>query len=154
MWGTLYALFASNLSSAITYFLGRYVGKSFIDNTEIVNTREGQARSLIQRYANRLHANSFETVLMMRLVLIPFDVVNYLCGFLKVNFKSFLLGTLLGSTPATIAFVLFGSSVTNVDQLLLKGKFPGFDWRVLLFSLVIFTMSIALSRYFKQREVG
>lgn len=50
-------------------------------------------------------ANSFETVLIMRFIFLPYDLVNYLAGILRIDLKAFILATLLGSIPGTIAFV-------------------------------------------------
>ena len=96
--------------------------------------------------------NSFETVLIMRLILLPYDFVNYLCGILAIRYRAYIIASVLGSIPGTIAFVLFGASVKDIDKLLLEGEFPSLDLRVLGASVVIFFISIGLSRYFKQRE--
>jgi uncharacterized membrane protein YdjX (TVP38/TMEM64 family) len=144
VWGVVYTLVASNLSATVAYVIGRYFGNGVLDHQ--------QTGGLIQRYALRLRQRSFETVLIMRLVLLPYDFVNYLCGFLRINYRSYLVASVLGSLPGTIAFVLFGASVDNIERLLLEGKLPGLDWRVLLASFVILAISIALSRYFRRQE--
>ncbi len=144
IWGVVYTLFASNLSATVAYFIGRYFGGGLLDSQE--------SGGMIQRYAARLRQNSFETVLIMRLVLLPYDFVNYLCGFLRIRYQSYILASILGSFPGTVAFVLFGASVIDIEQLLLEGKLPGLDLRVLAFSFIIFAVSIVLSRYFKRKE--
>lgn len=144
LWGIIYTLIGSNLSATVAYMIGRYFGGGVLDNQ--------QSGGLIQRYALRLRQRSFETVLIMRLVLLPYDFVNYLCGFLRIDYGSYILASVLGSFPGTVAFVLFGASVDNIDRLLLEGKLPGLDWRVLLASFVIFALSIGLSRYFRRQE--
>ena len=44
----------------------------------------------------------------MRLVYVPYDLVNYLAGFLRIGWMPFILATALGSLPDTLSFVLFG----------------------------------------------
>ncbi|MEZ4595105.1 MAG: hypothetical protein R3D55_28775 [Chloroflexota bacterium] len=57
------------------------LGEDVLDNAEEAGT--------IQRYTRRLRENSFETVLIMRLIFLPYDLVNYLSGFLKINWRAF-----------------------------------------------------------------
>ena len=76
----------------------------------------GDDASLRHRWANRMRANSFETVLIMRLVFLPYDLVNYLAGILRLRWLPFLLATALGSLPGTVSFVLLGASLDRVDE--------------------------------------
>lgn len=57
-------------------------------------------------------SRSFEAVLTVQCVYLPFDLVNYLAGFLRVGWKRFTLATFLGSLPGIASFVLLGSSVS------------------------------------------
>jgi uncharacterized membrane protein YdjX (TVP38/TMEM64 family) len=49
-------------------------------------------------------------VLLMRLLYLPFDAVNYGCGLTSMRQRDFFLGTALGIMPGLIAFVLLGGS--------------------------------------------
>ena len=142
--GVVSTLVGGTFSATVAYFIGRYLGGSVLDDET--------ATGMIATYANRLRKNSFETVLIMRLILLPYDFVNYLCGILAIRYRAYIIASILGSIPGTIAFVLFGASVKDIDKLLLEGEFPSLDLRVLGASVVIFFISIGLSRYFKQRE--
>jgi len=84
----------------------------------------------------------------MRLIFLPYDFVNYLAGFLRIDLRAFLFATILGSIPGTIAFVLFGASIEGEFD----GTLPEFDSRVLIASAVIFVISLGISRYMKRRE--
>lgn len=140
----LYTIIGSNLSATIAYLVGRFFGEGLIQDAE-----EGEA-NFVQRYAERMRNNSFETVLIMRFIFLPYDLVNYLAGILRIDWKSFILATIVGSLPGTIAFVSFGASI-DVKQLA-RGETPEFDPMVLLFGVIIFIVSIAISRFFKRRE--
>jgi uncharacterized membrane protein YdjX (TVP38/TMEM64 family) len=95
-----------------------------------------------------MRRNSFETVLIMRFIFLPYDLVNYLAGFLRIDWKAYLLATALGSIPGTVSFVLFGASFDGD----FSGGLPSVDPRALAASVTIFLISIGLSRYFKSRE--
>jgi uncharacterized membrane protein YdjX (TVP38/TMEM64 family) len=99
-----------------------------------------------------MRQNSFETILIMRFIFLPYDLVNYLAGILRIDWKAFILASLLGSIPGTIAFVSFGASI-DIKELAM-GKTPQFNPWVLVFGVVIFIASLAISRYFKKREAA
>ena len=146
VWGVVYTVIGANLSATVAFFIGRYFGRGTLeaDGTD----------SLIQKYANRMRDNSFETVLIMRLIFLPYDLINYMAGFMRIHYGAFILATILGSIPGTISFVLLGASfsVNDVEGLFLRGQRPAFDWRPFLASVVIFVVSLAISQYFKRRE--
>ncbi|MGH3090156.1 MAG: TVP38/TMEM64 family protein [Rubrobacteraceae bacterium] len=135
--GTVLTVIGSNASAMVAYFVGRYFGGEVL---------EGEG--VLHRYTNRLRENSFESVLIMRFIYLPYDLVNYAAGFLKIRPLPFILATALGSIPATLSFVLLGASV-GVGAL--SGE-ADLDLRVLAASAVLLIASLILSRYFKRRE--
>jgi uncharacterized membrane protein YdjX (TVP38/TMEM64 family) len=137
--GVLYTVIASNISSTIAYFVGRFFGKGLL--------KDDGSDGLIQRYARRMRANSFETVMIMRFIFLPYDAVSYLAGFLRIRYLPFIFATALGSIPGTMAFVGFGASVESFN-----GSVPRLNPVILGFSAAVFIISIALSRIFKKRE--
>jgi uncharacterized membrane protein YdjX (TVP38/TMEM64 family) len=146
IWGVLYTVVAGNLSAMVAYLAGRYFGRGML--------QEETAGGFLQNYANRMRNNSFETILIMRLIFLPYDLVNYLAGFLRIDWKAFLLATAVGSIPATISVVLVGAAASpaEIEAFFLSGELPSLDLRVLAISLLMFVVSLALSRYFKRRE--
>jgi uncharacterized membrane protein YdjX (TVP38/TMEM64 family) len=138
-WGMAYTLLASNTSAMVAYFVGRYFGQGLLP--------EGASESFVQSYAARLRQNSFETILIMRFVFVPYDLINYLAGFLRIKWLPFLLATALGSIPGTIAFIGFGASIEHFD-----GAIPSLNPITLTASLVIFIVSLLLAKVFKKRE--
>lgn len=137
--GVLYTILASNTSASIAYIVGKYFGKGILE--------EGSSENLFQRYADRMRKNSFETVIVMRFLFLPYDLVNYLAGFLRIRWTPFILATILGSIPGTIAFILAGASIEQFD-----GGIPKLNPVTLAFSVAIFIGSLFLSRLFKKRE--
>ena len=148
LWGVVYTVIGANLSATVAFFIGRYFGRGVLDD----ETSEGW----VPRYARRLRDNSFVTVLIMRFIFLPYDLVNYLAGFLRISYWPFLLATIIGSVPGTIAFVLLGASLSpaEITDMFLTGKLPTLEWRFLTISAVMFVLSIVLSRYIKRREQG
>ncbi len=142
----LYTVIGANTSATIAYLVGRFFGKGLLPEQADPAGKLG----LFQRYTDRMRKNSFETILIMRFIFLPYDLVNYLAGILRIDWKAFILATILGSIPGTIAFVAFGASL-NIKELAM-GKRPTFNPWVLGFGVVILLVSLVISRYFKKRE--
>ncbi len=138
--GIVYTVVGANLGASLAFVIGRFFGRGVLPS--------GAPEGRLGRYADRLRENAFETVLTMRFIFLPYDLVNYLAGFLRVRYAPFILATILGSLPGTVAFVLFGAS-TDGD---FSGGLPSVDVRVLVASALIFGASLGVSRLLKQRE--
>lgn len=132
--GVAVAAAGANTSALV----GHSVGGAFVADVET----DGR----IRRWRGRLAANSFEAVLLMRLLFLPYDLVNYGAGYLGVRRWSFLAATMIGSLPGTISFVLLGASLTN-----LADGAAGIDHRTLAASVVLIVASIAVSRILRRR---
>ena len=139
VWGILYTIIGANLGATLAYFIGYFFGQNALET-------EGEETGRLQRWTQRMRENSFETVLTMRFIFLPYDLVNYLAGFLRINYGAFILATILGSLPGTLSFVLLGASTG------LNAEGGGFNPWVLVASVVIFVVSLALSRLLKRRK--
>jgi len=138
LWGTVYALIGGNLSGTLAYFIGRFFGGDLFDE------EDADASSFMARHASNLRRNGFEAVMVMRLIYLPYDLVNYLCGFVRVPWLQYATGTLLGVLPGSLTFVLLGSVLTsesNSQRWLLAG-----------FSLGMLLLGLGLSRWLKRRR--
>lgn len=140
VWGPLYAIVGSNAGALLAYGLGALFGHGW--------GVEGQRWARLGPHVARLRRNSFEGVLLMRLLLLPYDGVNFLCGVLRVGWQPFLLGSTLGSLAGTVAVALLGASV--------QGEFrvgaPSVNPWAFAASLGIFALSLTLSRTARRRE--
>jgi uncharacterized membrane protein YdjX (TVP38/TMEM64 family) len=141
--GILYTIIGANGSALVAFLVGFFFGQNVLSG-------EVEERTLIQRYTDRMRANSFETILIMRLIFLPYDLVNYLAGFLRIRWLPFLLATAIGSIPGTISFVLLGASFGTLDELL-AGELQ-VNPPALAASIILILVSIAASRLLKKRE--
>ncbi|MCB8925998.1 MAG: TVP38/TMEM64 family protein [Ardenticatenaceae bacterium] len=142
--GILWTIIGSNASALVAYTVGRYFGTGVLEGEEETN--------VIQKYTLRMRQNSFETVLIMRLLFLPYDLVNYAAGFLKIKWQPFILATAIGSIPGTISFVLLAGSFGTLDELV-AGDFQ-VNPLTLIFSVALILVSIGLSRFIKRREAS
>lgn len=139
--GVVLIVIGSNASALLAYVVGRFFGQGLLS--------EGQAGGIVQRYTTRLREHSFETVFVLRLLFAPYDLVNYLAGFLRIPWVPFIVATALGALPGTLAFTLFGASIERFD-----GGIPALNPWVLAASVALFLVSLALSRIIKRRSAA
>lgn len=148
--GVAVVVVAANTSAMIAYGVGRLLGHVPDPETAAVAAEDGtpdENLSIVARWSQRLRDHSFETVFIMRLLFLPYDLVNYVCGALRIRWTSFLLATALGSLPGTISFVLLGASLEHVDQGL-----DGINPWAIVASVAIFVVSIVISRLLRKRQ--
>ncbi|MEN9934157.1 MAG: hypothetical protein RLZZ387_736 [Chloroflexota bacterium] len=144
LWGTLFVVIGSNMSATLAYAFGRVFGQGVL--------RDGAVGGVAGRYAERLRESAFTTVLVMRLVYLPYDLVNYLAGFLRVPYRPYILASILGSLPGTLTFVLAGASL-DIDDIF-AGRFSVSavnPWTLVL-SVVLFVAGIVVSRLLRRKE--
>lgn len=140
--GIIYTIIGSNASAMVAYGIGRYFGRGILDHP-------GKT-GVFERYTRRIRDNSFETVLIMHLIFLPYELVNYTCGFLQIGWKPFLAGTALGSVVATISIVMLGASFGSAAELV-AGDIH-LNPTMLFTSFLLIAFSITLSRIIKRRE--
>ncbi|MEX2625905.1 MAG: VTT domain-containing protein [Ilumatobacteraceae bacterium] len=133
--GLAVAVIALNLSAIVGYGLGGAF------------TREARRDTRLAAWGRRLRDNSFEAVLVMRLVFLPYDVVNYFAGYLRIRWWPFIIATNIGSLPASASFVFLGASITSLED-----GIGGIDPRLLALSVVLIVASLAVSRLVKRRQ--
>jgi uncharacterized membrane protein YdjX (TVP38/TMEM64 family) len=147
--GVLVVVVAANCSAMIAYTVGRLLGRAPGHGAGTSTPTPDPSGSVINRWASRMRDNSFETVLIMRFLFLPYDLVNYGAGALRIRWAPFLAATALGSLPGTVSFVLLGASLDRVDQGL-----DGLDPRALVASAALFVASLAVARLVKQRQTA
>lgn len=138
-WGVLYTIIGENASANFAYWIGRFFGKDM-----------KLEDSLIGNWVEALRERPFGTVLFMRLFYVPFDLTNYGSGILKINWPSYFTATLIGIMPGLTTFVALGAAL-DLEHFSANGlTFDAFDPRFLALSVVIFIVSLGLSKLLKR----
>jgi uncharacterized membrane protein YdjX (TVP38/TMEM64 family) len=136
--GIVVAAVAANGSALIAYHIGRGLRRPLAD--------DAGDTARIDAWTHRLRTNGFEAVLLMRLLFLPYDLVSYACGLVRVPAHRFLAANAIGTLPGTVAFVLIGASIDRLDRGL-----DGLDTTTLLVSVVLVASSIVMSRLLRRR---
>jgi len=138
-WGVVYTILGENASANFAYRIGRFFGKDM-----------RLEDSIIGNWVDAMRARPFGAVLFMRLFYVPFDLTNYGSGILKINWPSYFTATLIGIMPGLTTFVALGAAL-DLEEFSANGlSFDAFEPQFLALSVVIFVVSLALSRLLKR----
>lgn len=120
-----------NAASAVSFYLGRFFGRHLLHEHE---------RGLVKEYDDLMRRNGFLAVTIMRLVMLPHDVVSIASGMSVMRYRAFALGTLIGTLPAAVTFIVLGDEFFNPLAWLLFGS--------------IFAVSVGLAFVIKRSPVS
>lgn len=138
-WGIFYTIIGENASANFAYWIGRFFSKDW-----------RLEDSVLGKWIEPLRKNSFETVLLMRLFYVPFDLTNYGAGVIGAKWKQYFIATLIGILPGLTTFVALGAAV-DIEEFKMDGlTFNALDPAYLALSVTIFTLSLILSRNLKR----
>ncbi len=126
--GSLIVIIGLNISAAISFFIGRFLGRHLVDENE---------KGWVKKYDDLLTEQGFISIFAMRVLQFPFDFVSLGAGMTRMTYRQYALGSLLGSLPGGVTFVILGDSFGEPDS-----------W-ALFFGLLIFTVAIV---YFMRRS--
>ncbi len=100
--GTLWTSIAAVIAAVVAFAFTRTVGRDLV------------ARRLAGRWqamdAEMLQGGLFYMFAIRLLPVIPYGLVNFAAGLTSIQFRDYLLGTILGTVPGVLPFVMLGSS--------------------------------------------
>lgn len=113
--GIILASISSTLGATISFLLGRYLVKSWVQK-KIINKHK-----IINQIMNK---QDFITILLLRLIpTIPFGMLNYSLSITNISLKIFILSSWIGMLPITILYVYLGAladNLKNISEILLN----------------------------------
>ncbi|RLB66028.1 MAG: hypothetical protein DRH08_07100 [Deltaproteobacteria bacterium] len=134
--GTLFTVVGENASANLGFVLARWFGR---------NAVETHSSELLSRWDEKLRQNGIVAVMSMRLLMLPFDAVNFGCGLTAIRHRDYAVGTLIGILPSLIGFVLLGGIAAS-----------GVQNRILVLSLSVLFMLLGfgIAHYLKRQETA
>jgi uncharacterized membrane protein YdjX (TVP38/TMEM64 family) len=101
-WGPVWATLGSLAGALSGYLVARYLYAGFVERADPV-----RLRALLARADN----GGWRVVAMVRLLpLIPHSLTNYAFGLTRVGLVAYVIGSLLGQLPLTIAYADLGAA--------------------------------------------
>ncbi len=130
--GLLLTLIGENISANLSFLVGRY----FKGNLTKYFSPSARLAEKITCYTEN---NGLTTVMVARLIFLPFDLVSYGSGLSCIRQKDFALGTLIGTIPGLLTYTLLGSSML--------------DLRFLAVAAISLVLSLLIGHYLKKKEI-
>ncbi|MGA9381574.1 MAG: TVP38/TMEM64 family protein [Phormidium sp.] len=100
--GTLWTSIGAIVAAVVAFIFARTSGREFV------------ARKLAGKWqamdAEMQQGGLFYMFAIRLLPIIPYGLVNFAAGLTSIRFRDYLLGTILGTVPGILPFVLLGSS--------------------------------------------
>jgi uncharacterized membrane protein YdjX (TVP38/TMEM64 family) len=127
----LLLLIAENLSAFVSYSIGKYFGAGIIAKFDTEN-------KIMSKFEKYFHTNDFITILSLRLIFAPFDLVGYVAGASKISYRSFALATFLGIIPGLLMSAFLGGSIANPYYLGV--------------AVILFVLTLVVSKLIKKRN--
>jgi len=112
--GVSITLTATTVSAVLALLLVRKLGRDAVAE----RLRHGALQTVNTRLAQR----GWLAVTSLRLIpVVPFSVLNYCCGVSAIRLKPYVLATIVGIVPGTVAVVLLGDAITGRTSPALLG---------------------------------
>ena len=103
--GFLLTMLGFFISGTIAFYTSRFLGRDFV---------EGIIGNRFIKLDENIEKNGFKILFFLRLPpILPYDPLSYACGFTKINYKDFILASLLGVVPETMCYSILGRSFSN-----------------------------------------
>jgi uncharacterized membrane protein YdjX (TVP38/TMEM64 family) len=108
IWGTVWTSIAAILAAILSFGFSRTIGRSFVEQK-----LAGKWESIDRQ----MHQGGFFYMFAIRLLpLIPYGIVNFAAGLTSIKFRDYFFGTLLGTVPGILPFVMIGAGLTALKQ--------------------------------------
>jgi uncharacterized membrane protein YdjX (TVP38/TMEM64 family) len=134
-WGTLWTTVGAIVAAVICFWFSRTIGR------QTVQQRFGSRWREMDR---ELAAGGVFYVIAIRLLpLLPYGLVNFGAGVTTVSFRNYLWGTLIGTTPGLLPFVMMGAGLTELRR--------GVLWPMML-SSVLTSLMIGGATWYRRHQ--
>jgi phospholipase D1/2 len=135
--GFVYSLIGCLLGAAVTYAVGYFLGRDFIQQIT------GPKWERVERQIGQAGIVAVATLRLLPIA--PFTIVNVISGAFQVPFKDYIIGSFLGLTPGIVIINLFA------HQMVSAIRNPGWGSYLLLGALVVVSV---LGTLWLRRRVG
>jgi uncharacterized membrane protein YdjX (TVP38/TMEM64 family) len=134
-WGTVWTTIGAILAAILCFWFSRTWGRSFIQQRF-----SGRWQQLDREIAE---GGLFYMIAVRLLPLLPYGLVNFGAGVSGVKFKDYLLGTVIGTTPGLLPFILMGDGLTDLRR--------GDLWHLTIASTLV-AFLVAGSTWYRRRR--
>lgn len=142
IWGVVYTIVGATMGASLAFLVARYAARDWVAARLTGPKWERLDREVAQ--------HGWKVVVFTRLIpAFPFNLLNYAFGLTKVRFVHYLLASFVCMIPATVAFIVFSSSLLD----LLSGRVSPAAWAGIALILVVVLVPVCYRRR-KARQEG
>lgn len=141
LYGSLYTIIGAMLNCSLMFLMSRYFAKA--------QFKEFTEKRISRNWRERLYGAdskmAFVLIFILRLIpLVPYNIINYVCGLTEMSFRSYFMATLIGIIPGTVVFINLGDKSVTRDpkQMVLS----------VLFLFLLIGLSVIIAKYMKKQE--
>lgn len=107
--GFLYALTALTAGSAVSFLLARYL---------LVNLLRERYAQQLAHFKERIDRHGYMYLIILQLLaVVPYVIINSVAALAQVPFTTFIVTTILGSSPLIMMYALAGGQLTTMNSL-------------------------------------
>lgn len=111
-WGTVYTVIGAFFNAFFMYYLGRFIGREQMDQL-----REKLPLGLSKKLASKNQKPLTAIFFILRLIpLVSYNLINYVAGLTNIRLPNYLITTMIGILPGTVAFINLGDKSLNVQS--------------------------------------
>lgn len=145
-WAYLMVLVGAMLGACASFVLARALGREVVEKS--LARAEGDFGEKLRGWTARVADNGLLAIAYLRLVYVPFPVLNYAAPLTGVRLRDFALGTLLGIIPGAFVFVFMGNTIQAAWE---SGSFAGIEpWQGIV-SVALFGVSLVIPLILQRR---
>lgn len=141
--GFIFTWIGETMSAIFAYFLWNVFGKKLLTWEE---------SGLISTLRSKVNKEPFMSILTARFLFFPFDLTNYISGFLKVKFPSYVAATALGIIPGMSVFILAGAAFHNKELTSLSDAISNIDITMLYYAAGLFILTVVFAKVLKKMK--
>ena len=137
-WGSLVNLFGVFISITVSYFIGRFSGAPLAEKL-------AEKYPKLKKFREMAKNNDFFFSFIVRaLGILPCDIVGMYMGSVKIDYKTYITGGMLGFSPSIILVTLLGTQLQNFNS-------PIF-YIVIAFNLVFSALCTVIYKIIRKRK--
>ncbi len=106
--GMILSLIGGFLSAIAGYYVARFLGRETV--------RTYFFRGWWADVDKKLSDNGFLSMLIIRIIGLPFGAQNYLGGISGMSLHNYILGSLIGMSPGIVVLTFLGESLISIDK--------------------------------------
>ncbi len=106
-WGVVYTIIGATIGASLAFLVARYAARDWVAS-RLTGAKWARLDSEVAQHG-------WKVVAFTRLIpAFPFNLLNYAFGLTKIRFAHYVLASFLCMLPATVAFIVFSSSLLEL----------------------------------------